>query len=267
MKLSTLVLAFVAAVAQAKLLIDYHGGDPPSELGIAELEGQELGDHIALEDGGNNVFIRGELDKHTGLPCLHYKRAPHFRRAEVRALQGQLTTGKTYYIGYKVRLSKAHDSLVIFQWKKEDKFAAPEQNIPFHLEFIGGDETTTNLTLAYTTPGGNGSNRNAVWSGQFSTGSSKSEIHHIGLAINTANDGSGWLKLWLDGKQQKFNGKSKLSNVFLYTGETFPKFGLYRGEAAPGSKDPAWEHTFNSYVYRVQFSDKSIDEVAEAAGL
>ena len=118
------------------------------------------------------------------------------------------------------------------------------------MEFRGGGANSTNLTLAYTTPGSNGSNRSPVWSGKFSTGRSEEHIHSLGFAINTANDGTGWLEFYLDGVKQKFNnGKTRLSNIYLYTGETFPKFGIYRAERNDGSRDPADWHTFNSCVY------------------
>ncbi|KZV85906.1 hypothetical protein EXIGLDRAFT_725416 [Exidia glandulosa HHB12029] len=246
------------AVANAKLLIDYRGGDPVSKLGTVDMEHQNLGDHVAAGTGGSNVFIKPENDSKLGVPCLHYKRAPHYRRAEVKNLQhNTLSANKKYFIGYTLRLSHARSGLVIFQWKKQDKDAAPKQNIPFHLEFEGANK----LTLGYTTPGSNGSNRTAIWDGTFSTGSSMDNVHKIGLAIDTASDCNGKLELWLDGKKE-----FSRSNLCTWTGDTYPKWGMYRGEAAAGDDSDPAGHTFNSYVYRVQFSDSSKAEVAESAG-
>jgi len=263
MKAAFFAISLLAVAAQAKLLIDFTGGDPVSKLGIPELEGQNLGDTISASQGGNNVFIRTANDTVTGRKALHYHRDPHFRRAEVRALEGQFQINKTYFIGYTVRLTRQHDSLVLFQWKRNNKDAAPADNYPFNLEFDGGK-----LTMQYTTPGGSGSNRKTVWSGPFSVGNSTADVHHIGLTVNTANDGTGFLEFYLDGKKQKFtNGTTRLSKVFLLNGPCKAKFGIYRGEAAAGSKDAASLHTFDSYVYRVQISDSSLSEVSAAAGL
>ncbi|KZV97092.1 hypothetical protein EXIGLDRAFT_833088 [Exidia glandulosa HHB12029] len=258
--LSALVL-LAASVASGRLLIDYRGGDPVSNLGTIELEGQELGEKIDAGTGGTAVFIKPEADSKLGVQCLHYKRDPHYRRAEVRALQDQLSTGKTYYIGYTLRLSRAHSGLVIFQWKKHDKDADPKQNIPIDLVFQGSGDSTTTLAWEYTTPGSDGSNRTSYWSGQFSTGSDQSDVHKIGIIINTANDGSGWSEFWLDGQQ-----KLRKTGLYLYTGMTYPKWGIYRGEADAGDDSNPSAHKFNSYVHRVQFSDYSKAEVAEAAG-
>ncbi|KZV94901.1 hypothetical protein EXIGLDRAFT_834727 [Exidia glandulosa HHB12029] len=261
---STFILALAASAAYAKLLIDYHGGDDPKNLGAIELESFNLGDHVAAGSGGSDVFIKAETDTTLNRPALHYKRSEHYRRAEMRILDHDIEEDKTYYVGFTFRLSHSRKGLVFFQWKKADKTAAPQQNIPFHMEFEGEDE----LTLGYTTPGGNGSQREPVWHGKFSTGNSESDVHSVGFAINTANDGSGWLEFYLDGKKQTFdNGKDRLENVYLLTGRTYPKIGIYRGEAAQGDESNAADHTFNSYVYRVQISDSSLDEIAEAAGL
>lgn len=260
--LSLLSIVPVLLAAHAKLLIDYHGGDPVSKLGRVDMEAQNLGDHVPEGTGGNNVFIKPENDSKLGIPCLHFKRAPHYRRAEVKNLQdGELKANKKYYIGYTLRLSRAHSGLVIFQWKKSDKYAEPQQNIPFHLEFEGGGSSTNKLTLGYTTPGSNGSNRTAIWDGEFSTGSTMEAVHKIGLAIDTASDCNGKLEFWLDGQK-----RLSRSGLCLWTGKTYPKWGIYRGEASAGSSDPDAWHTFNSYVYRVQFSDSSKAEVAESAG-
>ncbi|KAH7098959.1 hypothetical protein BKA62DRAFT_808089 [Auriculariales sp. MPI-PUGE-AT-0066] len=236
-----LIATCVTTVVHSKLLIDYKGGQDATTLGLLDMEAQELGDHVTAMSW-DTVIIQAEEDSHLGVQCLHYKRTPHYRRAEVKALQhGGLQPNNKYYFGYSVRLSRASGGLVIFQWKKQDKDAEPQQNIPFELEFKGSVEGTNTLSLEYTTPGSDGSNRTSIWSGTFSTGSSTSNVHNIGF-------------------------KLKRSGLCLWTGETYPKWGIYRGEAAAGSSDPDSWHTFNSYVYRVQVSDSSKSEVAESAG-
>ncbi|KAI5778633.1 hypothetical protein EDC01DRAFT_340133 [Geopyxis carbonaria] len=247
------ILPLLASMASAKVLLDYKGGQPASDLGNVELEGQNLGDKIKAGDGGDDVYIRPETDPESGLEALHYHREPHFRRTEVKAMANKIEEDKTYYIGYHLRLEKTANSLVIFQWKKHDKTVSPIQNIPFHLEFEGDE-----LTLGYTVPDGD---RTPRWKGKFSAGA----VHHIGLVINTSNSGSGYLELWIDGVQMDFdNGEKRLSDVYLFTGPTSPKFGMYRAELN-GSGDES-SHRFDSWVYRVMISDKSLDEVAEAAG-
>jgi hypothetical protein len=87
--------------------------------------------------------------------------------------------------------------------------------------------------------------------------------HHIALAWDTFDGGNNCLHLWLDG-QQKFNA----TGLNLWTGNTYPKFGIYRGEkAAKGDNSLDEEHVFDSFVYRVQVSDASLDEIKEAGGL
>lgn len=116
---SLLVLLSSFLLSSATLLVDYHGGDAASVLGNVELEGQELGCKILNGQAGNACFIKPEVDSATGKNSLHFKRDPHFRRAEVKALYtstGKAVANKTYYIGYNFRLSKAYEDLVIFQW-------------------------------------------------------------------------------------------------------------------------------------------------------
>ncbi|KAH7099684.1 hypothetical protein BKA62DRAFT_750488 [Auriculariales sp. MPI-PUGE-AT-0066] len=197
------------------------------------MEARQLHDHVLVMTA-NTVFIRPENDTTLDMPALHYKRTPQFRRAELR----RCTTAE---------LSRTR-RLVIFQWKKQDKFANPQQNIPFHLTFKGKDR----LALEYTTPGSNGSNRTAIWTGKMSPN---------GLRIDTDDNCGGSLEFWLDGKQELKRG-----NLCLFTGDTHPKWGIYRGEAQPGSKQAAKAHTFNSFVYRVQVSDGNKKDVAASAG-
>ena len=67
--------------------------------------------------------------------------------------------------------------------------------------------------------------------------------------------------MWLDGK--KVLSKSGLS---LWTGDVYPKFGIYRGEK--GDHDGGGlSNEFDLWVYRVQLSDKSLDEVSESSGI
>jgi len=249
----TILPIVFASLASATVLLDYKGGDEPSKLGNVELEGQNLGDKI--KDGGDDVYIRPDTDPESGLKALHYHREPHFRRAEVKAMANKIEEDKTYYIGYHLRLEKTLDSLVIFQWKKHDKTVSPVQNIPFHLEFEGDE-----LTLGYTVPDGD---RTPQWKGKFAAGS----VHHIGMVVNTANNGSGYLELYIDNEKQTFdNGKDRLDDIYLFTGPTSPKFGIYRAEQSEGNSDNDDSHRFDSWVYRVMISDQSLDEVAEAAG-
>lgn len=117
MKYSLFLALSTALLATSRLLVDYTGGQPVSALGDLGLEGQELNCLMHNEKAGNSLFIRPETDSSNGRPSLHFKRDPHFRRAEVRAMgKNKPVVNKTYYIGYNFRLSTVHESLVIFQW-------------------------------------------------------------------------------------------------------------------------------------------------------
>ena len=66
----------------------------------------------------------------------------------------------------------------------------------------------------------------------------------------------------------RLNGESVFSKngLDLWTGDTYPKFGIYRGEK--GDHDtPGESNVFDLWVYRVQISDASLDEVSAASGI
>lgn len=136
--------------------------------------------------------------------------------------------------------------------------------------------------IEYTTPGGDGSNRKIIWTGPVSFGPGTS--NKLGFIINTAANGKGWLEFYVNGTRQKFNssggGGTRMENMHTFTGDTSPKFGIYRGEVedknskyCPDSgvftgaqaSDSA-DRIFNSWIYRVQISDSSKAEAAQAAG-
>lgn len=52
----------------------------------------------------------------------------------------------------------------------------------------------------------------------------------------------------------------------LWTGDTFPKFGLYRGEKGD-HEGGGYGNTLDGYVYRVQISDEGFDEIGDSSGL
>ncbi|KAI5783649.1 hypothetical protein EDC01DRAFT_618727 [Geopyxis carbonaria] len=245
------IIPLMIASASSKLLVDYKGGQAATVLGNPEIEGQNRGDKPT--NPGNKIYIKPGKDPLNGLQALHYHRDPHYRRTEVRALANKIQKNKTYYIGYHLRLTKSFNNLVIFQWKK---YPATGQNIPFHLEFEGSQ-----LTLAYTVPNGA---RTARWTGAFKAG----VAHKIGLVVNTAANGKGFLEFYLDGKKQKFtNGKTRLTGLTLLSdGTCSPKFGMYRAEQPASEKGNKAAHSFDSYVYRVMISDKSMAEVRAASG-
>lgn len=119
MKPSIFLLFSSALLASAKLIVDFEGGvDPITDLGNAELEGQDLGCKITNGQAGDAAYIRNGVDKATGQKALRFHRDPHFRRAEVKGMVGdkKAKEGKTYYIGYHFRLDKAKSGLDIFQW-------------------------------------------------------------------------------------------------------------------------------------------------------
>lgn len=69
------------------------------------------------------------------------------------------------------------------------------------------------------------------------------------------------LQMWLDGASVH-----EQSGLSLWTGDVYPKFGIYRGEL--GDHDTKGEsNAFDSWVYRVQLSDASLVEVSGASGL
>lgn len=186
---------------------------------------------------------------------------------------------------------------IFFNRKKKDKTVAPKQNIPLYVFFDGRGD----LVIEYTTPGGSGSNREIVWRGPLDT----SKPCKLAFVINTADDEKsphekykGGLQFFIDGKPQdlkrKFIGKRQnskqnqgknkgkwLNNIAMWTGETNPKFGIYRAEAknngkqycpssrvftGPKASNNA-DRSYDSWIYRVQISDSSLDEIAESSGI
>ena len=85
------------------------------------------------------------------------------------------------------------------------------------------------------------------------------KTHNIALAFDTTSAGN--IQVWIDGAEV-FN-KGGLS---FWTGDTYPKFGIYRGEKGDrdGSKH---SNVFDMWLYRLQISDSSLDEISEASGL
>ena len=162
--------------------------------------------------------------------------------------------------------------------KKHDKNAAPKQNIPLYVFFNRSGQ----LTIEYTIPGSNGSNREVIWTGPLDI----TRPNKLAWAINTAPNGKGWLEFYVNGQKQTFNGlrsagKQRLENVWLFTGATSPKFGIYRAEKQGGGKgfcpsggvftgkkeQEGADRAFDSWVYRVQISDASLEEVRDASGV
>ena len=58
------------------------------------------------------------------------------------------------------------------------------------------------------------------------------------------------------------------NGLSLWTGDAYPKWGIYRGEQGDhdaGGGDGS--SVFDLYLYRVQVSDESLEEVEEAGGV
>jgi len=272
MQLTTIITLALASLTSATLLVNYSGG-PLSSLDM-EMEGGEL--HCTIQSAGNACFIKAEEDSDNGRQSLHFKRDPHFRRAEIRTLTGQIETNKHYYIGYNFRLSAVGNGLVPFQFKRADKDAQPKQNIPLYFHIENGK-----LEIRYYQPGGDGETQTTIYTGGAISYGAGSQ-NHLGMHIYTGDKGTSSLELWIDGKKQTFvNGQQQYGGMTLVTGETYPKFGIYRGEQATEDKTycpsngvftgpaaPAGSAgIYNSWVYMVMISDASMDEVKEAAGL
>ena len=156
----------------------------------------------------------------------------------------------------------AADKTLVHVRKKDDKTATPLQNIPFNLIF--NSDSPTRLSITYQPPG-QGSNpdgantHDTIWTSD--TEFALSQTHHIALAFDTKPGGNNKLQLWLDG-----TSVFEKDGLSLWTGTTYPKFGLYRGEK--GNQDGGgYGNTFDGYVYRVQISDESLDEIAASSGL
>ena len=129
------------------------------------------------------------------------------------------------------------------------------QNIVFNLQWT--EELPTRLSLGYTPPPDN--KYSTIWTD--SSDFALNTTHNIALAWDTKSGGNNKLQMWLDGK--KVLSKSGLS---LWTGDVYPKFGIYRGEK--GDHDGGGlSNEFDLWVYRVQLSDKSLDEVSESSGI
>lgn len=83
--------------------------------------------------------------------------------------------------------------------------------------------------------------------------------HHIALAWNTSSSGA--LQLWLDGESV-----FTTSGLDLWTGDTYAKVGIYGGEQGAHGSTSEERSVFDSWIYRVQLSDASLDEVAASSG-
>ena len=59
----------------------------------------------------------------------------------------------------------------------------------------------------------------------------------------------------------------KKTGLDLWTGDTYPKFGIYRGEKGDHDDSNDDGNTFDLYVYRIQLSDASLEEVSSSSGL
>lgn len=57
------------------------------------------------------------------------------------------------------------------------------------------------------------------------------------------------------------------SGLDLWTGASYPKFGIYRGEKGDHDASGDDDNVFDMYVYRVQLSDASLEEVSAASGV
>lgn len=71
-------------------------------------------------------------------------------------------------------------------------------------------------------------------------------MHNITLMFDTAAAGPNTLKAWID--DERVLDKDGLR---LWTGATYPKFGIYRGELDAGDEGEDSAHVFDSWVYEV----------------
>lgn len=148
--------------------------------------------------------------------------------------------------------------------KRADKAVAPKDNIPFHLEFLNKA-----LKLQVTTPGTQ--NVTTIASIPVTT----DEVHHIALVFDTfmncencviSQDNN--ISFWLDGAQVDVSTDVNLSLWSTKT-KTYPKFGIYRGEYDgpydSNTHDP--QYIFDNYIYRVQISNTSLEEIQASSGI
>ncbi|KAL9102999.1 MAG: hypothetical protein Q9163_001919 [Psora crenata] len=247
-----LLVLLSAALSCATLLVDYTAPASVSALGSPQLQSAE-GNFISASEGGSHGYIRTEKDE-DGREALHFHRDPTYRRAEVLA-KGSYAEGKRYFVGYEFKLSNVHQHLALFQWKKADKFSDPIQNIPFNIQF--NLKEPTRPSVGYTPPG---EKYRTIWTSPspFST----DKTHNIALAWDTTmGSNNNKLQMWLDGESVL-----ESDGLDLWTGYTYPKFGIYRGEEGDHDNGPH-SNVFDSWIYKVQISDKSLDEIAESSGL
>lgn len=130
-----------------------------------------------------------------------------------------------------------------------------DQDVVFNLQFT--ESMPLRLSLGYTPPGGD--DYETLWtdSSEFSV----NKTYNIALAWDTFSGGNNKLQLWLDGM-----AVMEQSGLSLWTGDVYPKWGIYRGEK--GDHDTAGEsNVFDSWVYRVQLSDADLTEVAASSGV
>ncbi|OJK02000.1 hypothetical protein ASPACDRAFT_58383 [Aspergillus aculeatus ATCC 16872] len=235
----TVTLLLSPALSTPLLNFSAANGDPPSTLGILNLE--EARDQ-EISANTNDLYIKLATDPH-GVPALHYHRKQSYIRAEYHALANQIEEDKTYYIGYKFSLGVIEQSLMIFQFKSYAT-TTNSANIPLSLEFMSGQ-----LHLQYQAD--SASEREPQWSRTVDTDT----VYSVGLVIHTGQPG--WVEFYFQGEQQTLGaaGATRLS-ANTWTGRTEPKFGAYRGEAV----------AVDTYVYRVQIGTE-MGDIVEAAEL
>ncbi|KAF9886525.1 hypothetical protein FE257_011432 [Aspergillus nanangensis] len=238
-----LTLSLLPAI-QAKLLLDFNAtrGDDPSTLGTLNLEA-ERGDKP--DSNSDELYIKLGEDP-DGNPALHFHRDEGYIRAEYHALKDEMESDTTYYIGYSLSMAQLQQSLMIWQFKEYSAYTdgSGGANIPLSLE-VKEDA----LNFRYQASADDG--RETQWSvvPELNT------PHHIGLVINTSDDG--WVELYWDGEKQEFDttGETRLSAT-TFPGQAEPKFGAYRGE----------EVEIDTYVYAIQIGTE-MEDIVEAAGL
>ena len=166
----------------------------------------------------------------------------------------------SYFNGTHTALPNSERLLEItFSRKKNEKTAQPIQNIPFNIQL--GENEPPRLSVQYQPPGQESfAAYQNIWTSDFDF--STNETHNIALAWDTTmGTSNNKLQMWLDGQ-----GVLEKTGLDLWTGATYPKFGIYRGEEADHDRG-GHSATFDLLVYRIQISDSSLDEIAESSGL
>jgi hypothetical protein len=196
-------------------------GNPSSGTGVFKVLDLEDPSHtFESNPSPNGSSITTGTDPTFG-PQWQFDKVAADLRAEAHGANGvDPSTGNTYYIGWRFKVSSTVTDNAVFQWKA---YGTPlNQNYPIVLKFVNG-----NLQLHYFAPG---TIDNLLWSNSEAANVWNNIVIAITVsALNvTSGPQAGAISFWWDGTEENLGGEGN-----TYVGSTFDGTSV----------DPKWEFT------------------------